>query len=93
MKLNNHSLRVSVVLIVALSSAVTTLNAALTTPVEFSGNGHSYQVFTTSDGSGVTWYDARTAAIQMGGYLATVTSQAENDFVSSLLWLYSTNRG
>lgn len=45
------------------------------------GNGHAYEFV---ESSGVTWDDARDAAGAQG-YLATITSQAENDFVSDLL--------
>ncbi len=51
--------------------------------VVWSGNGHSYQVVAT--GQQTSWAEADAAAIAAGGYLATITSQAENDFVYSLL--------
>jgi hypothetical protein len=41
-------------------------------------NGHSYYV---SDCM-TTWQQAQDAATQMGGYLVTITSEAENDFIS-----------
>lgn len=42
-------------------------------------NGHDYQAIpiTTS----ITWQEARAAAEAMGGYLVTITSQAEQDFI------------
>ena len=40
-------------------------------------NGHSYKRIDTS----MTWSDAKIYAENLGGYLATITSQDENDFV------------
>ncbi len=45
------------------------------------GNGHSYEVV---HDSAVTWPQAKAAAESKGGYLATITSAAEN------LWITST---
>lgn len=52
-------------------------------PVYNPANGHYYM---RVDLEGITWFDARTAAgsstyLGMPGHLATITSQAENDFV------------
>jgi hypothetical protein len=51
--------------------------------VQWAGNGHWYQAVPHS----MTWAEAEAAAsaILPGGHLATVTSQAENDFVTALL--------
>ena len=51
----------------------------------FSGNGHYYEVVQSN---GIDWDDAKTAAeastlYGLTGYLVTITSSAENDFVSS----------
>ncbi len=46
------------------------------------GNGHFYEVI--SQASRVTWTDARDAAEARGGYLATITSAAENSFIYGL---------
>ena len=46
------------------------------------GNGHRYEVVVPP--GGITWTDAREAAEAAGGHLATLTSQAEFDFVESL---------
>ena len=43
-------------------------------------NGHSYYRSTGS----AFWTDARTACTNMGGYLVTVTSAAENNFIFNL---------
>lgn len=65
--------------------SVAVVTPALGTPIDsamqFADNGHYYEVFTTLR----TWDNARWAAEQMGGYLASITTQAENDFVTSLL--------
>ena len=56
-------------------------------PVKWSkgdgGNGHSYLAVTAPDG--VTWLEANRTARSVGGHLATITSQEENDFVSTLI--------
>jgi hypothetical protein len=51
--------------------------------VVWSGNGHWYEVVSVEDG--ITWEEANLAAVAMGGYLATITSQEENDFVFGLV--------
>lgn len=43
-------------------------------------NGHSYKYFSGP----VTWTEARDLCKQLGGYLVTVTSEGENNFVYSL---------
>lgn len=45
-------------------------------------NGHAYLVVVPS--ASFTWPDAKRAAEQMGGYLATLTTAAENEFVFGL---------
>jgi len=50
-------------------------------PQYFAGTGHWYQVV----GIGFSWVDSRDSAIALGGYLVSIHSQAENDFVQSLL--------
>lgn len=51
--------------------------------LEAGGNGHFYQPVASPGGIG--WTDARNAATAMGGYLVTLTSSAENQFVFSLI--------
>lgn len=46
-------------------------------PVQYPDNGHSYQRIVT----GMSWSGAKTHCEGLGGYLATLTSKAENDFV------------
>ncbi len=50
---------------------------------QWSVNGHYYLAVHTP--AGVTWSQARTQALALGGDLATITSQAENNFVFSLI--------
>ena len=63
------------------------------------GNGHWYQVVENTDPHGVwTWNDANDFASSashngMQGHLATITSEAENDFVSSKAFLGSVHGG
>ncbi len=73
-----------VVLLAACLAAIATgiVHAA---PVEWrvadGGNGHLYEIVPTAS---VTWQSARQGAIARGGYLATITSSAENEFVRNL---------
>lgn len=50
-------------------------------PAVFEGNGHSYVVYDTP----LTWTQAKTFCEEQGGYLATITSQAEQDFIVDLI--------
>lgn len=56
-------------------------------PIEWGGNGHSYDVITDPEDRSITWDEARDMAEDLGGHLATITSWAENQFVS---WLVDT---
>ena len=47
------------------------------------GTTHSYEAVAMP--AGITWTDASAAADSAGGYLATTTSQEENDFVFDLI--------
>jgi hypothetical protein len=63
-------------------------------PVSAGGNDHFYEAVLAT--GGITWDSARSAAEAQGGYLATITSAAENQFVLSLLsdpayWVVSGN--
>jgi hypothetical protein len=52
-------------------------------PIQWSGNGHFYEAIEVSEG--ITWTDAKTAAELAGGYLTTITSPEENEFVFNLI--------
>jgi hypothetical protein len=56
-------------------------------PTEWSigagGNGHFYEAVLVP--SGIDWESAQTACVVAGGYLATTTSAAENEFVFDLV--------
>jgi len=73
-----------VVFCVMCFAVVTGVNAA---PVQWQisagGNDHWYEAVSVPDG--ITWSNANSAATAMGGYLATITSAAENTFVYSLV--------
>ena len=47
----------------------------------FTGNGHSYAIINKS----ISWTDAKRECEKRGGYLATITSSAEQAFVVNLL--------
>src|SRR5665213_2445042 len=49
---------------------------------QWNGNGHWYKAVLTN---GLTWDQSDQIAHNEGGYLATITSAAENDFVFSLI--------
>jgi len=59
------------------------LSDAKADPVLYAANGHYYEAVRAPDG--ITRDDAGAAAVAKGGYLATITSSAENDFVFSLV--------
>jgi hypothetical protein len=52
-------------------------------PVQWTANGHFYDVV-LAPGT-LSWEEANTAATAAGGHLATITSAAENNFVFSLV--------
>lgn len=49
-------------------------------PVKWETNGHFYQLFEDS----MHWTDANAAALDLKGYLVTITSAEENEFVRRL---------
>jgi len=55
---------------------------ALAQRVHWPVNGHWYEVVVVP--GGISWLDAQAAALDKGGYLATLTSAEENDHVFSL---------
>lgn len=62
--------------------------SAIAAPVQWpsasGGNDHWYEVVYVGP-AGIAWTAARTAAENAGGYLATLTSAAENEFVYDLV--------
>lgn len=68
---------------IAAAATFALASTAFATSIEWSvnagGNGHWYEAFSAP--LGITWEAARDEAVLRGGYLATLTSQAENDFV------------
>jgi hypothetical protein len=75
----DKSMRIALTIIVV--AAISTSAAADLTwhtwRVADGGNGHAYAALTTPD----TWANHNTAATSLGGYLATLTSAAENEWV------------
>lgn len=68
----------------AVCCLATTVNATLVEwLVSEGGNGHFYEAISVP--TGITWTEASEAANAAGGYLATITSQAENEFVFNLV--------
>ena len=65
-----------------LAFATVVLGGPVQWTIPSGGNGHYYEVVPAS--GGITWDAASAAANALGGYLATTTSVAENDFVFSL---------
>ena len=60
-----------------------TVAAGQVWPVDEGGNGHAYQALAVP--MLIPWTMADAAATSAGGYLATITSQQENDFVYGLI--------
>src|ERR1035438_3846734 len=69
--------------ILVIPLLITSPGLASANPVSWSGNGHFYDVISVS--GTISWEDANAAALAVGGYLATITSQAENDFAFLLV--------
>jgi len=71
-------------------SIALTPGAAQAAPQFFEGTGHWYEVFRAWEtdvmpDDGVSWEEARAFSEACGGYLATVTSAEENEFIASAL--------
>ena len=78
-----NSIQASVVAgatIVAVSAGAQ--SAAVQWTVSEGGNGHWYEIRLVADEE--TWFTCRDNAIAIGGHLATIASNAENNFVFSL---------
>ncbi len=69
--------------IMVLMLAATTQAASVQWTVESGGNGHWYEAVAVP--AGLDWQAADSAAAAKGGYLASITSEAENNFVFSLI--------
>ena len=59
------------------------IGARVQWPVGDGGNGHFYEAVGVS--GGISWSEANDAATAVGGYLATVTSDEENQFIFALI--------
>jgi autotransporter-associated beta strand protein len=71
------------VLLAALVSAELLPAAPVQWPVSSGGNGHYYEAVRVP--GGIDWYTAQANAVNSGGYLATIGSAQENQFVFSLV--------
>jgi hypothetical protein len=78
------------IIVLAVICGLAFENAASAAPVQWTVNGHFYEGIQAI--GRISWHDANAAAIARGGYLATVTSAAENNWVftnvanNPLLW-------
>lgn len=79
--------------LLALVAGLGLVGAAQAAGVQWAANGHTYEFIAGS----YTWDQANADAQSRGGYLATVTSAAENSFLTSvstqLAWLGGTDHG
>ncbi len=70
----------------ALLFLVLGLSTAGAVPIQWSsavgGNDHFYDLILSDDV--ISWHESQAAAQAAGGYLASITSSAENDFVTAL---------
>jgi len=84
---------VGVLLLACLAVCGVAQGAPVQWPIGVGGNGHFYEPVA----AGLSWTEASAAATAAGGYLATITSEAEGDFVFSLvadkpeLWEFHNN--
>jgi hypothetical protein len=47
-------------------------------------NGHTYyEIAGDSNGAGISWTDAESTAVSLGGHLVTINDASENDWVAS----------
>jgi len=65
-----------------IAASASAQSAAVQWKVSEGGNGHWYKVRLVADEE--TWFTCRDNAIATGGHLATIASNAENNFVFSL---------
>jgi hypothetical protein len=52
---------------------------------QWSVNGHYYEVISVPLPDGISWKNAKIVTEELGGYLATITSEEENTFVYNLI--------
>ncbi len=76
------------VLAAGLGLSAQAQSAAIEWTAGSGGNGHFYEVLSGLE----NWDSARADALSRGGYLATITSAAENTFVTNLLTTSATVR-
>ncbi|MFZ4723754.1 MAG: lectin-like protein [Phycisphaerales bacterium] len=69
--------------LLATATGVSSASIILQDAVTWSGNGNRYQVAHVP--SGISWHDARDQATALGGFLVSIHSDGENDFVKSLI--------
>jgi hypothetical protein len=74
--------RYSIESVVAAILMIGITHTSLGEKVQWSGNGHWYEAIAEP---GLTWQGAKAAAESRGGYLATITSADENNFVYNLI--------
>ena len=80
MKARTASFRLAVVILTVASFHLCTAHASI---VQWAGNGHYYEAVYVP--AGISWDSANVAATARDGYLATVISLTENNFVYSLV--------
>ncbi len=80
--MNMRTLQLSIVAVMVAMVSVGAMGQVLVQwETSLGGNGHYYEAVNES----LTWDAAKLAAEAQGGYLATVTSGGENEFIFSLI--------
>lgn len=79
--MRSASMLVTAAVSASLASSVS-LGQAVEWRVADGGNGHWYQIVTTDQP--MTWFAGIDIAAQLGGYAATITTDAESEFVLAL---------
>lgn len=84
--INYQNILRSVTLTSSATSGSKSVAFSIGSALTFSGNGHYYQFVSGGNSWGTAKYRADTMRLYgMRGYLATITSQAENDFITNKL--------
>jgi hypothetical protein len=80
-------LRYMALLVAALAFGSSGVEGAINTLASGTFNGHEYKLISDSDYPNLYWPDANISvgSLGTGWYLATITSQEENNFVSNLI--------